>query len=685
MSQAANKLIQAAAGAGVDTGDDDFANVVLLLDGDGTSGDDNNTFTDSSTNGLTITESGSVIQGSFSPYGDNWSNYFASGQNLLKFPDSADFDLGTTWTVEAWIFPNAANSSKIFGTRNGSGNMWELLIYASDKKFAFEGYGANNTSGPQKSSSTFEPGQWYHVAVVTSSGATKLYVDGVLEINYSNSLTWSTAYGPWIGGTSAFSEYSFDGYVSNLRVVKGTAVYTGAFTPPTEPLTAITNTVLLTCQANRFVDNSTSAHTITITGTPKVNPFSPFKNDDARDITTDVGSAYLNDDAYTALSAGDGNILPATDDFTIEGWVYHTGLNLTSSNRSGFFIKDKGSNRDVNDGVFRSHFNNNGTTINSFNAVLFIDGANQGYNTDWPYTFNLFEWYHVALVRYGSTVELFINGESQGTGTGVTTLEQNTDRTNYIASWRSDKRDELVGYISDFRIVSSRVYTTDFTPPTSPLTAITNTELLLSFQDAGIYDRAGLNNIDTVGNAQIDTAVKKYGTGSLEFDGTGDRLVIPDPLAFDLGSSDFTLECWFNARNLDASSNYGLISSYSSTTDFWTLRIQNTFNWGIQFRVYEGSDLVRIEQGSDFTTNNTWVHVAVTREGNTFRLFKDGTLVTSATYSGSVSQKTTNVIGEASAALDQTMDGFMDDVRITKGIARYTANFTPPSAALPKF
>jgi hypothetical protein len=55
-------------------------------------------------------------------------------------------------------------------------------------------------------------------------------------------------------------------------------------------------------------------------------------------------------------------------------------------------------------------------------------------------------------------------------------------------------------------------------------TAITNTSLLLLAPNAGIFDNTGKNNLETVGNAQIDTSVKKYGTGSMEFDGTGDYL-----------------------------------------------------------------------------------------------------------------------------------------------------------------
>ena len=509
MSLASRKLIQATAGAGVDTGDDDFANVVLLLDGDGTSGDANNTFTDSSPNGFTVTETGSVVQGSFSPYGDNWSNYFASGANVLKVTDSADFDLGTTWTVEAWIFPNAANGSKIFGTRNGSGNMWELLIYASDKKFAFEGYGANNTSGPKKSSSTFEPGQWYHVAVVTSSSATKLYVDGVLEVNYSNSYTWSTSYGPWIGGTSAFSEYAFDGYVSNLRVVKGTAVYTSEFTPPTEPLTAITNTVLLTCQSNRFVDNSSSSHTITVTGTPKVTPFSPFKNDDARDITVDGGSANFDSSEY--LTIADNASLDVSGAMTAEIWVYITDMpdaNIGSSGSGYLFNRWTASGNQRSWGIF--------VGANGAVSLYVSNSGSSSYTTSNAAagSVGLYRWHHVAVSWDGSNQRLFIDGDLKATtantsgpfstssaGVTVNSLNVSVTGTNMNA------------YYSDARYFANyAVYTADFDVPTEPLGNVVGT--------------AGTINYVEYENKSFSVSSQVINPESLEFNSDGTKMYV---------------------------------------------------------------------------------------------------------------------------------------------------------------
>jgi hypothetical protein len=238
-------LQQAAAGAGADTGDDDFANVVLLLDGDGTSGDNNNTFTDSSTNGFTVTETGSVVQGSFSPYGD--SSDFAFGLYLIIFSEPASSYL--------------------------------------------------------KQTSTLNANEWYHVAAVRNGTDFDLYINGTaIGSSATDSSNFSASTTVTIGARWTRDQQYFPGYISNVRLVKGTAVYTANFTVPTSPLTAVTNTKLLTCASNNFSDGSLGNHSLTPSGNTLVTPFSPFKNDDARDITTDGGSANFDRSEYLTIA-----------------------------------------------------------------------------------------------------------------------------------------------------------------------------------------------------------------------------------------------------------------------------------------------------------------------------------------------------------------------------------------------
>jgi hypothetical protein len=87
------------------------------------------------------------------------------------------------------------------------------------------------------------------------------------------------------------------------------------------------------------------------------------------------------------------------------------------------------------------------------------------------------------------------------------------------------------------------------TVPTTPLTAITNTSLLLDFTNAGIFDAATINDGQTVGNAQVSTTVAKFGTTSMSFDGTGDWLTIIDKPELRFGTAPFTVEGWINCSS----------------------------------------------------------------------------------------------------------------------------------------
>src|SRR6185503_4001981 len=109
-----------------------------------------------------------------------------------------------------------------------------------------------------------------------------------------------------IGAPTTHLNNFLNGYISNLRVVNGTAVYTAAFTPSTSPLTAITNTVLLTCQSNRFVDNSTSAATFTPSGTITVQRFNPFGDNGTPYSPSPYGGSCWFDGSSGYLPASSG-------------------------------------------------------------------------------------------------------------------------------------------------------------------------------------------------------------------------------------------------------------------------------------------------------------------------------------------------------------------------------------------
>jgi hypothetical protein len=242
------------------------------------------------------------------------------------------------------------------------------------------------------------------------------------------------------------------------------------------------------------------------------------------------------------------------------------------------------------------------------------------------------------------------------------------------------------GYITDVRWVTDggAIYTSAFTPPTSPLAAITNTELLLSFQDSAIPDLSGLNNIDTVGNAKVGgTDPTKYGSNAMQFDGSGDYLLLENNMeVFEFGSGDFTIEFWLYTN--DATDNQTLIDFRPASTSglYPLIYIPSGSTEDIRYRVNGTNRII-----SSTISSNAWIHVAVARSGSSTKLFINGTQQGS-TYADSNNYALPSrvVIGAGSFNLGGApLNGFIDDLRITKGIARYTSNFTAPTDALPKF
>jgi len=660
-------LQQAAAGAG-DTGDDDFANVVLLLDGDGTSGDNNNTFTDSSTNGYTITENGSVVQGSFSPYGDNWSVFFDGSNDYVELPANSNYVFGTgDFTIEAWINTDGSDYFSIFqncpfNTSAATDDYFFGVTTAGAVEFARHGGVATVTS----STGAVTLNKWHHVAVTRTSSVMTIWVDGAsaatstdsnlisynINQNVAHTIGWRVT--PNFGG----------GYLSNLRVLNGTALYTTGFTVPTSPLTAITNTAFLGLQSNRFIDNSTVGNSITAANGTAVSRFSPFESNKPYDITVDGGSAYFNGSSDLA-SSGSVNWSTYTD-ITLEAWVYPTSL----SSNTAHVLMGTASGASGYTAFYLYSDGRIGIGITGVNEIASSSGAVIDN-----------EWQHVAAVKSGSTTTLYVNGTSVASAT--TAVWSNNSAVVRVG--RANTTERLYGYMSDARILLGTALVPS-TLPTSPLTAITNTELLLNFQDAGIYDRSGINNLDTVGNAQIDTAIKKYGTGSLEFDGSGDYLKIPQNDGLELGSGDYTIECWVNisaAANVGGIFSKGLPSTLNTST--WSLEFNTTNNyvsWYVQ-----AASISYIITGSQNIKTSNWIHIAVTRSGNDTKLFVNG-VQDGSTYTGGYTIATGGDLYLGTgfyAPTTRTITGYIDDFRITKGIARYTSSFTPPDAALPKF
>lgn len=181
------------------------------------------------------------------------------------------------------------------------------------------------------------------------------------------------------------------------------------------------------------------------------------------------------------------------------------------------------------------------------------------------------------------------------------------------------------------------------------------------------------------GNAQIDTAQSKFGGASGLFDGTGDYISTGTSADFDFGSGDFTVEFFVRLNDM---SNQVFIGRRNAAgfTPFGV----GVFASKLQMLVStSGASWASTARDSVDFVSGAWTHVALVRSGTNFTLYKNGNSVVSSTISGSVMSSTNPVlIGAWDSTLFPT-NGHIDEVRITKGVARYTANFTPPDRAFP--
>lgn len=648
-----------------------YSNVVLFLNGNSIGSDSNNVFRGNAGNGasLTITRT-NATQGSFSPFSLNgWSGFFSSTR--ISVPAGTNFAYGTNnFTIEAWVFLRSysSSSSLIFSKATSGQNYFNIGISSSGLLYFTFGDGAGTTI--ISNSVICSLNRWHHVAVSrtgTGTDQTILYVDGIAvgtgtcSYNFTN-----TTYNPTIGGyTHTGGTLDFNGHISNLRVIKGLALYTSNFKLPIEPLPALSgsgfNTSLLTLQNNRLIDNSPNNYSFTsVAGTVSIQAFNPFKQTTAYSPTLHGASGYFDGTSYLLVTSNLTNFYISTGITTVECYVYKIGTE-----------KD----------IIISQTQN--TTPPYAGWIFYIDNQTLKVETGINVTVSsnilvpLNQWVHVAFVRENNNITLYINGINAGSGTlSITNFNGNLAIGSYTSTVAANN---FNGYISNLRMVRGlNVYKSNFKPPTEPLTSINGTVLLLKFDNGYAIDSTGNNVITTVGDSRTDvlsTAPLSSSTGCLYFNGNS-NLSIPSNVNLELDNSSFTIEWW---EYISTNINSGIISR-SGTGGLnggpWLILGKN--NGNIEFYAHNGDGgSWNISNGTILGTRtlNQWTHWALVRDGNIFKAYKNGVDTGIILSSSDSFASSTNpmIIGQ----WDGYLNGYIDDLRITKGVARYTSNFTP--------
>jgi hypothetical protein len=676
-----------------------------------------NSLIDNSVNQLSIGYSGQPYTQPFSPFPSTTVtpttySYYADGgvANYLALAENAAYQFGTgDFTVEAWV--NSPATTNTFGKRivnhyyySAADLGWCLAMNRTDgtQNLSFGGF----TSGVAGISLVYNgavpANQWHHVAVSRKGSTASLFLDGTRVATQSN-VTWNdttaVGYGLGIGvQPDVPTGTTFDGAISNVRIVKGSAVYDptqSSLTVPTSPLTAVSGTVLLTCQSSTFIDNSITNNSFTTYGTAGLtSSFTPFSANIATGIAYGkvLGGSSYYDGSGDQLQAP--RVYLGTHPFTAEGWVY-----ISADVTSGVHAFWGASNGGGGSPKILFYINSN---------VLYtdIDGTPTGGPSVSSVSTYIKRgtWNHIALCRTstaGGNSEIYINGISRARGAI-------SDRSSVTAVWQVGGTEGSVAqagtYIASFRLsIGVRRYYNNFAPPTGLFTSDQYTALLLNFNDAGFYDSTGKAEFETVGTPKVVTTQTKNNSAAAYFPSTtstGDYFVSGDYSSvpsYALGTGDFTVEAWFylNTLTFDNTAVAPIITYGNGGANgplglatAWALNLRQGTPYSIQW--YRNLD-ASTEYNTTFNFSsplviNTWYHIAVTRSGTNLIAWLNGqqvgSTVTSSQDYGNVSGVHRVWVGiqTGGGAANQyyRFPGIIDDVRVTRGVARYALpGFTP--------
>ena len=283
------------------------------------------------TSGQALVSTGTGVQwGALSP-GYNYSSQFNGSSNYLTVPSSSALAFGTgNFTIECWIYLLAVPSTNP-----------PIVVVNGSNPFYFN-FRGNGTLGITNATTVFATSTallanaWYHIAAVRNSGSTVIYINGVAGTAVS--CTDNFTQGSLNIGYATSSSFYLNAYISNLRILNGTALYTSNFTPPTSPLSAISGTSLLTCNAiTPTSDSSTNNFQITnnggVTTSAVQSPFTSTTVSIPTQSLTAVRQQFTGDGSTTSFAVA-GGYTPNAISVFVNGVLLRNGTEVTVTNGS---------------------------------------------------------------------------------------------------------------------------------------------------------------------------------------------------------------------------------------------------------------------------------------------------------------------------------------------------------------
>jgi len=615
------------------------------------------------------------------------SRLVIANNNLFNFDNNIDY------TVETWIYLegdsplNAANLRRaciISGVADaaGSTNSFEFLV---DGTSAVTGTGLvialrndSTTLVTYTFPATIEKFRWYHVAFSKINSTMQVYLNGV-RIQLVNDFTMRTSPGPnpiKIGSVFATGTtfQPLIGKLSNLRVSRGIGRYNNSeFSLATAPFTNDDYTVLLTCQGESLKDASNNQLTIAREGDVRaVGSNTPF-------VRKKLFSGIFRENGYLRADFALATFTAASQPWTMECWI-----NPVSQSTVPYFIGINSIAAGTN-------------TLLASTGNILIGATTYTYSQ----SFTAGEWAHFAMTYTGTVLKVYKNGQlvlEQTLALAALYLSVLGIGAEFDAADGGTPGDYFNGYLHDFRIVKSVVYTDNFIPPTTLLEDIPGTTLLLLRGDRLIDESSTKTVVTNFNNIRLEnfspyndefvpttysSLVPTVDYGSIEFDGSTSYIDAASDFA--IGTNDFTIEFWckFTVVNTDSSTSRRVLSqgvnagtAVQMYVNAGTVTVNGKSNLAGSINLFTTADIIgtvrRVNDGQ-------WHHIAFTREGTVLRSFVDGQLM------DSIANNTTNFssisgyrIGTyAGGATLGNYNGKLANLRIAVFKAFYTDNFTP--------